>query len=89
MAKAISKLSRIAKLRRTGKELVMGAKTYMPKNTEERRGKGQIDKWRYKTRKKQGELKAMYKTARTKAIEKALSGSGLSKEEIARFRKKD
>jgi hypothetical protein len=51
------KLGRIAKLKRTAKELIMGEKTYLPKSAGAKRGKKQIDKQRYETRKKQAEVK--------------------------------
>lgn len=75
-------LGRIAKLKRTAKELVMGSKTYLKKDSGGKKDKKQIDKWRYKTRKKQAEVK---KATRTKVIESELSKAGLSAKEIARF----
>ena len=83
MAKA-KKKTLWAKLKTTGKELVMGDKTYMPKSKSAEKNKAQLGKWRYETRKKQQEVYG--NTTRTTYTSEQLKKAGISDAQIRRLR---
>lgn len=67
------KLGRLAKLKRTAKELLLGEKTYLPKKKKVKKAK---------------KSKPEFKTVRTSAVERRLSASGMTEAEIQRLRGK-
>jgi hypothetical protein len=81
----MAKTSWAGKLKRSVKELMLGSKTYMPKDAEGRREKRQLDAVTRRTRKKQAEV---YTSTRTSATESGLKKAGISSKKIKRMRDK-